>query len=90
MSGFLLRAGVEDRSHGTQRIVPVSAEVWAVKIDGAQVLELWLRNHRGRMLGRDDARDITMIVGSLAAAERLQPDIEALVEDLLEGEIVRA
>lgn len=74
----------------TQRVVPVSTAVWATKVGSYQVVELWLRNRAGRRLGRDEAGDLTRIIGSLAAAEARRPDIEALVEDLLEGEIVEA
>ena len=73
--------------NATQFIEPVSPEVWAVRIGGSQVLELWLRNHRGRRLSGDEARELSKIVASLAAVEAKRPDIEALVEDVLEDAI---
>jgi hypothetical protein len=76
--------------NATQRVGPVSPSAWETRIGNYQVLELWLRNRAGRRLARDEATELTRIVGSLAAAALRRPDIEALVEDLLEGEIVTA
>jgi hypothetical protein len=72
----------------TQYLEPVTASVWATAIGGSPVLPQWLRNHVGRQLSHNEARDIARIVASLEAAEARRPDIEGLVEDVLDGELV--
>jgi len=74
--------------NATQFLEPVSVEVWASAIGGSAVISQWLRNHVGRRLSRDEARELARIVASLSAAEARKPDIDALVEDILDAEML--
>jgi hypothetical protein len=72
--------------NATQWVEPVSQSVWETKVGGYQVVALWLRNRRRRRLTGDEGRELTRILGSLTEAEPLKVEIEALVEDVLEGD----
>jgi hypothetical protein len=74
--------------NATQYLEPVAPEVWDTAIGGSAVLTQWLRNHHGRRLSRDGARDLARVVASLTDTESRRADVEALVEDVLEGEMV--
>jgi len=74
--------------NATQYLEPVSPAVWTARIGGSPLLEQWLRNHRGRRLTGDDARELARIVASIEFAQTLHAGIDAFVEDLLDGEIL--
>ena len=72
--------------NATQYLEPVPASIWETKVGGYPVLELWLRNRRGRRLSGDEGRELARVAGLLADAEPIRADLEEWVELLLDGE----
>jgi hypothetical protein len=74
----------------TQFFEPVTATAWASAVGGYAVVQLWLRNHRGRRLSGDEARELARIIGSVTDAEGVRVEIDCLVDELLGGQALAA
>jgi hypothetical protein len=66
--------------NASKRILGISAGVWEYRIGGYQVLDKWLKSHRGEALTIDNFEHICNIVGLLAETIKVQDGLRGLNE----------
>jgi len=66
--------------NATQYIEGVSPDLWEYQIGGYQVLDKWLRDRRKRVLTYEEIIHYQRIVVALAETQRLQREIDAVIE----------
>jgi predicted helicase len=61
-----------------KQIHGIPEEVWAYRIGGYQVIDKWLKSHKGKTLTIDDFDHIANIVGLLAETIRIQENLRTI------------
>jgi len=64
--------------NANKRITGIADDVWNYRIGGYQVLDKWLKSHKGEPLTIDTFAQIENIVGLLAETIRVQEDLKRL------------
>lgn len=63
-----------------QRFEGIPAEVWGYHIGGYQVLDKWLKDRKGRILGSEDIRHYCRVATALAETIKVQKEIDEAIE----------
>jgi len=62
----------------SKQIKGISEDVWSYQIGGYQVLDKWLKSHKGKTLTIDSFNHIENVVGLLVETIRIQQDLKRL------------
>lgn len=68
------------RINDRQCFTGIPLEVWAYHIGGYQVLDKWLKDRKGRILGSEDIRHYCRVATALAETIKLQKKIDAMIK----------
>lgn len=74
--------------NATQYLAPVSSAVWEYQVGSYAPISLWLTNRKGRTISRANIRELASVIAALEESARILGDIDAVVGDVLEGEML--
>ena len=71
--------------NATQYFAGIDPDTWGFRIGGYQVLEKWLKDHKGRTLGIDDIVHYRRIAVALARTRTLMDEVDTAAAPLFAG-----